>query len=136
MDVAVGWQVDAVGWWLGSGRGWLASGSERPEFPVRARETLAKLAVAVRVAERMPAARRKAAHRAVAAGLDLIEQESLPCGWDRRCPVCGPNHMAEDRASPVDSCHRPRFLATGPIAPFSLWTVVSACPRRAAETRA
>ncbi|HEX4704454.1 MAG TPA: DUF6474 family protein [Pseudonocardiaceae bacterium] len=47
------------------------------EFAVKARETLAKLAVAVRVAERMPAARRKAAHRAVASALDLIEEELL-----------------------------------------------------------
>jgi hypothetical protein len=38
---------------------------------------LAQLAAAVRAAERMPAARRKAAHRAVSADLDQIEAELL-----------------------------------------------------------
>lgn len=47
------------------------------EFAVRGRDTLAKLAAAVRAAERMPAARRKAAHKAVSAELDPIEQEIL-----------------------------------------------------------
>lgn len=47
------------------------------EFAVRSRETLAKLGAAVRAAERMPAARRKAAHKAVAAELDPIERELL-----------------------------------------------------------
>jgi hypothetical protein len=55
----------------------LESSDADREFAVKGRQTLAKLAVAVRVAERMPAARRKAAHRAVAAGLDLMEQELL-----------------------------------------------------------
>jgi hypothetical protein len=47
------------------------------EFVTRTRGTLAKLAAAVRVAERMPTARRKAAHRSVAALLDPIERELL-----------------------------------------------------------
>lgn len=47
------------------------------EFAERGRVTLAKLTAAVRAAERMPAARRKAAHRAVAAELDPIERELL-----------------------------------------------------------
>lgn len=47
------------------------------EFAVHNRETLAKLATAVRAAERMPVARRKAAHKAVAAELDPIEREIL-----------------------------------------------------------
>lgn len=47
------------------------------EFAVRGRETLTKLAAAVRAAERMPTARRKAAHKAVAAELDPIEREIL-----------------------------------------------------------
>ncbi|HEX3588983.1 MAG TPA: DUF6474 family protein [Pseudonocardiaceae bacterium] len=47
------------------------------EFAVRSRATLTKLAAAVRAAERMPVARRKAAHKAVAAGLDPIEQGLL-----------------------------------------------------------
>lgn len=47
------------------------------EFAGRGRETLTKLAAAVRAAERMPVARRRAAHRAVAAELDPIEQGLL-----------------------------------------------------------
>jgi hypothetical protein len=47
------------------------------EFAVRGRDTLVKLAAAVRAAERMPTSRRKAAHRAVAGELDPIEQELL-----------------------------------------------------------
>jgi hypothetical protein len=47
------------------------------EFAGQARRTLAKLAAAVRAAERMPTARRKAAHRSVAAELDPIERELL-----------------------------------------------------------
>jgi hypothetical protein len=47
------------------------------EFAVRSRAALAKLAAAVRAAERMPAARRKAAHKAVATELDPIERELL-----------------------------------------------------------
>ncbi len=53
-----------------------ASDTDR-DFAVRSRSSLAKLAAAVRAAERMPVARRKAAHRAVAAELDPIEQELL-----------------------------------------------------------
>lgn len=41
------------------------------------RDTLAKLAAAVRAAERMPIARRRAAHRAISAEVDPIEQELL-----------------------------------------------------------
>lgn len=47
------------------------------EFAERARGTLAKLAVAVRAAERMPTARRKAAHRSIGGELDPIERELL-----------------------------------------------------------
>lgn len=47
------------------------------EFAVRARDTLTKLAAAVRAAERMPTARRKAAHRSVAGELDPIERDLL-----------------------------------------------------------
>lgn len=46
-------------------------------FAGRSRDTLTKLAAAVRAAERMPVARRKAAHRSVAAELDPIEKELL-----------------------------------------------------------
>jgi hypothetical protein len=47
------------------------------EFATNGRDTLVKLAAAVRAAERMPTSRRKAAHRAVAGELDPIEQELL-----------------------------------------------------------
>jgi Family of unknown function (DUF6474) len=47
------------------------------EFAARGRNTLTKLAVAVRAAERMPTSRRKAAHKSVAAELDPIERELL-----------------------------------------------------------
>ncbi|HEY4459981.1 MAG TPA: DUF6474 family protein [Pseudonocardiaceae bacterium] len=47
------------------------------EFTTRGRETLSTLATAVRAAERMPTARRRAAHQAVAAELDRIESELL-----------------------------------------------------------
>jgi hypothetical protein len=47
------------------------------EFAARARTTLAKLTAAVRAAERMPTARRKAAHRSVASELDPIEHGLL-----------------------------------------------------------
>jgi hypothetical protein len=47
------------------------------EFAARNRVTLAEWAAAVRAAERMPGARRRAAHRAVAAGLDPIERDLL-----------------------------------------------------------
>jgi hypothetical protein len=46
-------------------------------FATRGRKDLDKLAAAVRAAERMPSARRRAAHRAVATELDTIEQELL-----------------------------------------------------------
>jgi hypothetical protein len=52
-------------------------GDDDREFAVRGRDTLTKLAAAVRAAERMPTSRRKAAHRAVAGELDPIEQELL-----------------------------------------------------------
>lgn len=47
------------------------------EFAAQARSTLAKLTVAVRAAERMPTARRKAAHRSIGGELDPIERELL-----------------------------------------------------------
>lgn len=47
------------------------------EFVTRSNSTLGKLAAAVRAAERMPTARRKAAYRAVARELDPIEQDLL-----------------------------------------------------------
>ena len=47
------------------------------EFVTRSRATLAKLATAVRAAERMPTTRRKAVYRAVAVELDPIERELL-----------------------------------------------------------
>jgi hypothetical protein len=53
-----------------------ANGAEQ-EFATAAKATLAKLAAAVRAAERMPSARRKAAYRAVAAELDPIERGLL-----------------------------------------------------------
>jgi hypothetical protein len=50
---------------------------EDREFAAHARTTLAKLTAAVRAAERMPTARRKAAQKAVAGELDPIERELL-----------------------------------------------------------
>jgi hypothetical protein len=47
------------------------------EFVTTSSDTLAKLAAAVRAAERMPTTRRKAAYRAVARELDPIEQGLL-----------------------------------------------------------
>lgn len=47
------------------------------EFAAHSRATLDKLAAAVRAAERMPTARRKAAHRSVAAELDPVERGLL-----------------------------------------------------------
>lgn len=47
------------------------------EFAVRARATLTKLAAAVRAAQRMPAARRKAAQKSVSSELDPIERGLL-----------------------------------------------------------
>ncbi|PXY34865.1 hypothetical protein DI005_16940 [Prauserella sp. PE36] len=46
-------------------------------FAERGQSTLEQLAASVRAAERMPAARRKAAHRAVAAELEHIESQLL-----------------------------------------------------------
>lgn len=46
-------------------------------FAGQAQSTLDKLTAAVRAAERMPTARRKAAHRAVSAELDTLERELL-----------------------------------------------------------
>jgi hypothetical protein len=46
-------------------------------YAARARDTLTKLAAAVRAAERMPTARRKAAQRSVGQVLDPIERELL-----------------------------------------------------------
>lgn len=46
-------------------------------FADESESTLTKLAAAVRAAERMPTARRKAAHRSVAAELDQLEQRLL-----------------------------------------------------------
>ena len=47
------------------------------EFTTRSRDTLTTLATAVRAAERMPTARRRAAHQAVGTELDRIESELL-----------------------------------------------------------
>jgi hypothetical protein len=47
------------------------------EFTERGRDTLSTLAAAVRAAERMPSARRRAAHQAVGTELDRIESELL-----------------------------------------------------------
>ncbi|HEX5406351.1 MAG TPA: DUF6474 family protein [Pseudonocardiaceae bacterium] len=62
----------------------LAELAERPgasaadqEFAAKGRDTLTKLAAAVRAAERMPTGRRKAAHKSVAGELDPIERELL-----------------------------------------------------------
>lgn len=51
--------------------------AEDVKFVERGRPTLEQLAATVRAAERMPAARRKAAHRAVAGELDLLESQLL-----------------------------------------------------------
>ncbi len=50
---------------------------EDQEFVTRSRSTLEQLTASVRAAEHMPAPRRKAAHRAVAAELDTIETDVL-----------------------------------------------------------
>ncbi|HEX3647671.1 MAG TPA: DUF6474 family protein [Pseudonocardiaceae bacterium] len=47
------------------------------QFAERGRATLIKLAAAVRAAERMPTARRRAAHRSVAVELDPVERGLL-----------------------------------------------------------
>lgn len=47
------------------------------EFATKSRDTLVKLAAAVRAAERMPTSRRKAAHKSVSGELDPIERELL-----------------------------------------------------------
>jgi hypothetical protein len=54
-----------------------SAGADDRAYATRARDTLAKLAAAVRAAERMPASRRRAAHKSVSRGLDPIEQELL-----------------------------------------------------------
>lgn len=54
----------------------LAGDADR-EFVTRSRDTLTKLAIAVRAAERMPSGRRKAAYQAVGRELDPIESELL-----------------------------------------------------------
>jgi hypothetical protein len=46
-------------------------------YATRARDTLTKLAAAVRAAERMPTARRKAAHKSIGHVLDPVERELL-----------------------------------------------------------
>lgn len=51
--------------------------AEGKQFAERSAATVQQLSSAVRAAERMPAARRKAAHRAVAEELDRIETELL-----------------------------------------------------------
>lgn len=51
--------------------------AEDRTFADRADTTLRQLAAAVRAAERMPTARRKAAHKAVAAELDQLEERVL-----------------------------------------------------------
>ena len=51
--------------------------AEDRAFADRSETTLRQLAAAVRAAERMPTARRKAAHRAVAAELDQLEERVL-----------------------------------------------------------
>jgi len=51
--------------------------ADQREFAETGRATLGNLAAAVRAAERMPAQRRKAAHRAAAAELDRVESELL-----------------------------------------------------------
>lgn len=48
-----------------------------PQFVTETADTLAQLTSAVRAAERMPTARRKAVHRAVSAELDQLEQRLL-----------------------------------------------------------
>jgi Family of unknown function (DUF6474) len=58
----------------------IAEMRDRPndkEFAQSAETTLRQLTAAVRAAERMPTARRKAAHRAVAAELDGLEERLL-----------------------------------------------------------
>ena len=51
--------------------------TDADDFVTRSRDTLAKLALAVRAAERMPTSRRKAVYRAVWAELDPIERGLL-----------------------------------------------------------
>jgi len=51
--------------------------TEDRTFSDRSENTLEQLAAAVRAAERMPAARRKAAHRAASTELDELEQRLL-----------------------------------------------------------
>ncbi|MEU6641416.1 DUF6474 family protein [Saccharomonospora sp. NPDC046836] len=53
------------------------TGEDDAAFAERSQATLEQLAASVRAAERMPATRRKAAHKAVAAELDHIESQLL-----------------------------------------------------------
>ncbi|WP_007025672.1 DUF6474 family protein [Saccharomonospora iraqiensis] len=54
-----------------------ARSEDDPAFVRRSRATLDQLTASVRAAEHMPAPRRRAAHRAVAAELDALETELL-----------------------------------------------------------
>jgi hypothetical protein len=51
--------------------------SREPDHVTETESRLAKLVAAVRAAERMPAPRRKAAHRAVSSDLDVLETDLL-----------------------------------------------------------
>lgn len=63
---------------LGSAVGELsAEHPDQVEFADRAKRRLADLAAAVRAAEHMPRQRRRGAHRAVAAELDVLESDLL-----------------------------------------------------------
>jgi hypothetical protein len=88
----LGIAVDELGEYSGKGAGLQAringvrgslvelmkrDGERDEEFAKRAGSTADNLATAVRAAERMPAPRRKAAHRAVSAELDRLEAELL-----------------------------------------------------------
>lgn len=53
------------------------AGDDDLAFAERSSATLEQLAVSVRAAERMPAARRRAAHKAVASELERIEEQLL-----------------------------------------------------------
>ncbi|GLZ32639.1 hypothetical protein Lesp02_48270 [Lentzea sp. NBRC 105346] len=51
--------------------------AKEPDYVWTTESRLSKLTAAVRAAERMPTARRKAAHRAVATDLDVLEADLL-----------------------------------------------------------
>lgn len=55
----------------------LGPGGEKGSFADRVEDTLRQLTATVRASERMPSARRKAAHRAVAGELDQLEGQLL-----------------------------------------------------------